>query len=212
MVGFLLATAFQLDVPGFAEITTPAPQQTVHGIVSIIGTANHPAFVAYELGFSFDPDPTDTWFAIGEPIDTPVLDGRLGIWDTVGISDGNYRLRLTVRLNSAEPLVAIVDNVRIRNYTATETPSAPPTVQPTIEPTVTQVPSSAASDSDEQGQGSSRFVSSLTIGVMGALSAMLALAVYLQLSPRIRSYAAHLRMRQLHRRQDRTRSKSSPRD
>jgi hypothetical protein len=210
--GLSLAAALLVDVPGFAEISAPAQNESVSGIVSISGTANHPAFISYELAFSHDPDPTDTWFPIAESIRTPVLDGRLGIWDTTGISDGSYRIRLQVMLQDSEPLVAIEDQVRVRNYTPTETPSGPPTAQPTASPTPPPLAEPVFAPPSQAKPDRNPFISSLAIGVIGAFSIMLALYVYLQLSPRIRAYAAYLRMRKLHRRQDLGQLKRTKRD
>lgn len=192
-----------LEVPGFAEISQPSAGQSVVGVVSITGTAAHPAFEAYELAFGYDADPTDTWFPIGEQFITPVSDGRLAIWDTSGISDGAYRIRLTVRLKDQEPLVTVVTGIRVLNYTPTEVPAAPvqaaPTVQPTlVAPLVTAaVPRPIPADP---------YPAALATGVAIAVGLFAALAAYAWLSPRLRSYAAHLKTRQLHRRVDRERS------
>lgn len=106
-------TAGDLQVPGYAEITAPATGQVVSGIVTIEGTAAHPEFLRYDLAFAFPNDPTDTWFAITEAVETPVHDSRLGIWDTSGITEGEYDLRLRVWTSSGEPLMAEVTQIRL---------------------------------------------------------------------------------------------------
>src|SRR4030067_616548 len=105
-----------LQVPGFAELTSPHPGQVVSGLVTLSGTAAHPAFNRYELSFAYDEDPTDTWFSIGEPVDTRVIDGRLALWDTSTITDGDYSLRLRVWLQDGRSLEAVVPGVHVRNY------------------------------------------------------------------------------------------------
>lgn len=221
----------QPEVSGFAEIREPITDQAVQGVVSLVGTATHPSFESYRLEFGYDPDPTDTWFPIGEPISTPVRDGRLAIWDTSRVSDGVYRIRLTVQLESEQTLVATVSGIRVRNYTPTEVPATPPTaaaaaqVEPTI--AVSAEPLAAApeaapdqrpraappnavaegptADQPAQSAPPDPFAEALTVGVAGALAIMATLAGYLWLAPRARSYAAYLKTRRLHRRVERER-------
>ena len=193
------------QVPGFAEITEPGTGEAVAGIVSIFGTASHPAFESFEVAFSFDPDPTDTWFPIGEALDTPVVDGRLAIWDTTAITDGVYRLRLRVNIEGAAPFETIVGGIRVSNYTPTATP--PPAVVgalPTAEAITTPTPQP---EPQEQEETPDRFSIALRVGIILGLGLMLFTAGYVHLAPRVRSYSAHLRMRQLHQRQDRARQR-----
>lgn len=196
----------RVDVPGFAEITQPAEGQAVQGIVTIQGTATHPTFRAFDLSFSFDPDPSETWFPLGEPTDTPVVDGRLAIWDTGPISDGNYRLRLRVLIEGGEPLVAIIRDLRVRNYTPTEPPSGPAPIAATsaLEPTQPPKVEQAAAAAQTRG---SLFSRSLTIGITGGIALVLLLGLYQLIVPRARAYAGFLRMRQYHKRTDRTRKR-----
>jgi hypothetical protein len=206
IAAWALANALLLppaQVPGFAEISEPKESQAVGGIVSIFGTASHPAFESFDLAFSFDPDPTDTWFPIGEALDTPVVDGRLAVWDTTEITDSVYRLRLRVNVEGSPPFETVVGDVRVRNYTPTETPppvavTAQPALVATVLPTATQEPQAPP-------EAPNRFSSALRAGIFIGLFLMLATAVYIRLAPSVRAYAGHLRMRQLHRRQDRAR-------
>lgn len=194
----------RIDVPGFAEITQPAEGQAVDGIVTIQGTATHPAFRAFDLAFSFDPDPTETWFPLGEPIDTPVVDGRLAIWDTGPISDGNYRLRLRVLIDGGEPLVAIIRDLRVRNYTPTEAPSGAAPIAATSAPEPTPALEVEQTDAPAQTRPD-LFSPALTIGVVGGVALLVFLGAYQLVVPRARAYAGFLRMRQMHKRADRTR-------
>ncbi|GMR09651.1 MAG: hypothetical protein BMS9Abin28_0471 [Anaerolineae bacterium] len=198
------------QVPGFAEITEPMQGQSVTGIVTISGTASHPAFESFDLAFSFDPDPTDTWFPIGEALDTPVVDGRLAIWDTIEITDGVYRLRLRVNVEGSPPFETVIGGVRVRNYTPTETPppaavGALPTSAATPAPTLQPEP-------ELEDEPPSRFSSALKVGIFLGLFLMLASAIYVRLAPRVRAYTGYLRMRQLHRRQDRARQRGRRRE
>jgi hypothetical protein len=116
--------------------------------VAILGTATHPRFQRYELAFAYDPDPTGTWFTIQEPVTTPMAAGLLGQWDTRGIADGLYVLRLRVYTSDRDYVEALVRGVRVQNAiaagppeaptaTSTSLPAAPGAPTATVEPTAT---------------------------------------------------------------------------
>lgn len=142
-----------LQAPGFAEITRPVSGEAVRGVVTLEGTANHPAFDHFDLAFGYDPDPTETWFPIVDSDRSRVVEGRLAVWDTSAMADGVYRLRLRVWPAQGQPLVALVGGVRVRNQGAIETPTPGPTMPaarstaaidtPTPEPTPTETASAA---------------------------------------------------------------------
>jgi len=194
-----IRTASQIEVPGFAEIVQPGEGQVLQGIVTISGTATHPAFEAFELAFGLDPNPTETWFPLGEAVDTPVVDGRLAIWDTGPISDGNYQLRLQVQIEGGEPLVAIVRGLRVRNYTPTEQPVGLAGLPATAEPEPTQ-PAPEAEPERPTVTRPDLFRTALTVGVVGGVTIPAFLALYQLFAPRARAYSGFLRMRRLHRR------------
>ena len=104
-----------LQIPGYCEITSPAEGEAVGGIVSVVGSAYHPSFAQYDLWFSYVDDITGTWFPLSEDLSTPVRQGRLGLWDTTSISDGDYTLRLRVWLTDGSAFTAIVKGVQVRN-------------------------------------------------------------------------------------------------
>jgi hypothetical protein len=145
------------QAPGFAEITRPVIGEAVRGVVTLEGTANHPAFDHYDLAFAYNLDPTETWFPIVDEDRSRVVEGRLAVWDTNGVTDGEYRLRLRVWPADGEPLVTFVRGVRVRNYTSAETPSPAPSSEapvatPTLAPaTLMPTPLPAATPSSERG-------------------------------------------------------------
>ena len=202
------AASALLQVPGFAEITEPGQGQAVTGIITIFGTASHPAFQSFDLAFSFDPDPTDTWFPMGEALDTPVVDGRLAIWDTTQITDGVYRIRLRVNVDGSPPFETVVSDIRVRNYTPTETP---PPEAVTAEPAATPV-ATLEQEPETPVETPNRFTAALRTGIFLGLFLMLATAAYSRLAPRVRAYSGYLRMRQLHKRQDRARQRGRKRE
>ena len=78
-----------------AIIDAPADGTTLFGPVTISGTASGVAFEQYTLEFGEGASPS-SWTPIGPPQTTPVADGVLGVWDTSGLADGTYTVRLTV--------------------------------------------------------------------------------------------------------------------
>src|SRR4030067_1507723 len=80
---------------GHAEISRPTAGDSVSGVVTILGSASSPTFSEYELSFGYDPNPTDTWFPIGEPVAAQGRFGRLRLWGATEITDGKKSLPLT---------------------------------------------------------------------------------------------------------------------
>ncbi len=108
-----------------ALITSPAQNETVAGVVNITGTAAHPQFARYEIAFAYDPNPTDTWFELQPPSETQITNNLLAAWDTTGIADGTYMIRLRVYAGDSDtPEETIVRGIKIQN-------TAPPTPLPT---------------------------------------------------------------------------------
>ncbi len=122
----------QAQDQGLALITTPLDGATISGIVPILGTATHPQFLRYELAFGYSPNPTDTWFTLQDPVKTPMVNAILGRWDTTGISDGVYTLRLRVYWTERLFLEAFARDVHVQNN-ATPMPPAPQPDTPTPE-------------------------------------------------------------------------------
>jgi hypothetical protein len=119
LLGLLLPAVLHASVfaqdQGLAAITAPVIGANVSGVVTITGTATHPAFQRYELAFSYDPNPTDTWFTIQEPVTLPVIGATLGQWDTNGIVDGVYALRLRVYSSELTFIETVVRDVHVAN-------------------------------------------------------------------------------------------------
>lgn len=114
-------------------ITTPSGGEALQGVVAITGTTQAVGFQAAEISFAYAAGSTGTWFLI-EQASTPVVEDQIAAWDTTTISDGTYHLRLQVFLADGTVLERVVENVRVRNYTAVET-STPPAPGETVLPT-----------------------------------------------------------------------------
>lgn len=101
-------------------ITDPSENDVLQGEVSVTGNTDVVGFESYELAFMYEngSNDGDTFFIASS--DTPMKDGVLGIWKTNEITDGDYRLVLTVNFVDDKPEVVTVGNLRVRNYTTVE--------------------------------------------------------------------------------------------
>jgi hypothetical protein len=116
---------------GVIVITAPTAGATISGTASIVGTASHPQFQRYELAFGYDPNVTNSWFSLQEPATLPVTEDLLGRWNTSGIADGTYILRLRVYTSERSFLEAFVPGVRVQNTQPVLVASATPLMSPT---------------------------------------------------------------------------------
>lgn len=140
-VGLFLALSFSLiafrpQLSG-ASVTYPRDGETIQGQVAIRGTANIPDFWKYELHYSPEPPVGDRWIPIGGIVETPVVDGLLGVWDTTKVPDGSYALRLRVARRDGNYIEIFVRNLVVANQAPLPTPTPTP-VAP--EPTPTPIP------------------------------------------------------------------------
>ncbi|MGE5248958.1 MAG: hypothetical protein ACM3QS_01990 [Bacteroidota bacterium] len=124
--------------PPAPAITAPVSGQVLQGSVTVVGTVDAQNFSSAELAFAYASDPTDTWFPI-QVLAQPAADAPLGTWDTSGLTDGDYRLRLRVYLLDGSIQDSVVEELHVRNQAppATGTPTAaqlPPTWTPSPSP------------------------------------------------------------------------------
>lgn len=119
---------------GLAVITSPQSLTTVRGAVVIEGSASHPDFWKYEVHYAPEPNPTN-WVLIGSVHETPVVNGRLEVWDTTLAPDGIYSLRLRVARRDGNYDEYYVRQLTVANTRPTETPTPAETPTPTITPT-----------------------------------------------------------------------------
>ena len=124
----------QNDVQPIVDISQPLPGEATQGLIQVTGTIGVEDLESYALEFAYHNEDNQSWFEISRG-DTPVSEGILGEWDTSSIPDSNYDLRLTVYRETAEPIIFIVEGIRVRNYTAIETNTPAPTnILPTQTP------------------------------------------------------------------------------
>jgi hypothetical protein len=138
LISFLAFSGWVVQSTGLPEITTPESGQVLQGAVSITGSSLVSGFQSAEISFSYDTDPSDTWFVFSESQE-PVERGELAVLDTTTLTDGNYRLRLRVYLEGDEEVETVIRGLRIRNYSAIET-ATPEAVVIVVEETLTPLP------------------------------------------------------------------------
>ncbi len=107
----------QLDL---ARITSPKAGDALQGNVEILGTVTGIGFQYAEINFQSQSGTQNTWFLI-TMINQVVVDDVLTIWDTTNIADGTYAIRVIAYYEDGHTVESIVENLRIRNYTAIET-------------------------------------------------------------------------------------------
>ena len=115
----LIPSSLVLGQVDFA-ITSPGSGSAVQGKVEIKGYIKATDFAGYELDFSNASSTGSGWFPIQTSDQNPT-DGSLGFWDTNSITDGNYRIRLTVHYKDAGQAEVYVEDIRVRNYSPIET-------------------------------------------------------------------------------------------
>lgn len=195
-----------MQAPGFAEITSPQEGEMITGLETITGTADHPNFQRYDLAFAYDPNPMDTWFPIGEPLTSPVQDDRLALWDTTGISDGDYQLRLRVWTDAGLAFEVITNSLMVRNYSAIG--SLPEAPRPTITPAATAEATAATEVVQEEEPKRTQMSPSIRAFVIGAFIAVLGfttLATYSVIRKRALGGWGSIRMRRIQKRESRRR-------
>ncbi|RMF51219.1 MAG: hypothetical protein D6749_08480 [Chloroflexota bacterium] len=136
---------------GLAIITSPAPAQTLIGVVNVQGTAASPNFQRYRLEYAVQGSLEPEWFSIVE-IAQQVTNGTLALWDTTALPDGVYQLRLRVFLRSGAVLQTVVQGLNVINRSPTALPTLPqpataratelPTLGPSPTPLIQQPPTS----------------------------------------------------------------------
>jgi len=115
------------------EISSPAMNDVLTGIVRVTGTAVDPAFRFYHLEYAIDPVTSGSvWGQAQPPVSQQVRNAVLGSWDTRLVADGRYVLRLRIERTDG---TSVEDAIRVTVSNAT--PTSPPV------PTMTLLPGTA---------------------------------------------------------------------
>lgn len=98
-------------VPDEIILTFPEPGQEVSGTITLVGTVAIDNFGFYK--YEVSPQGEETWSTISAGRDA-VQNGDVGLWDTSGLTPGDYQLRLEVIDNQGQAYPACVIPVRVR--------------------------------------------------------------------------------------------------
>jgi hypothetical protein len=180
---------------------TPQAQTTLNGVVTLEGSATHPAFLSYSLAFAYDPNPTETWFPLGEALEIEVSQDRLGLWDTTQISDGLYQLKLTVLLEDGSRLESITRALRVSNDSPTPAPTAgfPASIaDPATQPATVEAGSQSETPADSTTNQQNPISKAFWLGAGAGSLSLLIIACAFWLHQRLRAWQGRLRMRQIH--------------
>jgi hypothetical protein len=181
----LAASPVRAQTGSGVSIETPSAGEALQGIVAITGSTAVEGFGYAELAFAYAGDSTGTWFLIAT-LTSPVEADTLASWDTTAITDGNYMLRLRVYLADDSTRDAVVTRLRVRNYTAIETPTPAPTAKqptsiPSITPTSTPFPTPTPLPTNEAILTRSDVSVSVGLGGIVAVLLLALLSLYLWL-------------------------------
>jgi ligand-binding sensor domain-containing protein len=89
-----VSTTFEVDAtPPTPVISYPPSGRALHGGEPVIGTASDPRFRRYSL--EVRSSGAASWDSVSQS-STPVASDTLGTWETSGLADGDYDIRLSV--------------------------------------------------------------------------------------------------------------------
>jgi hypothetical protein len=125
-------------------IVSPADGSQTRGQVVVQGSATHPDFTWYQIGWAPTPNPTGEW-TFFHSSESAVDGGQLAVWDTRALADGAYQLLIEVHRKDGNYDLCFSGTIRINNtvptptFTAAPLPTAisTPTPLATPEPTAT---------------------------------------------------------------------------
>ena len=123
-----------------AFISFPGDNEVVRGVISITGSAAHPAFDRFQVSYAKEPiSGNNAWVTVGIERQDPVINGELAIWNTTTVPDGSYSLRLRVIRRDGNYSEIETKQVVVANAAPTETPT-PEGPQETPTATITPTP------------------------------------------------------------------------
>jgi hypothetical protein len=168
-------------------VLSPTDGQVVAGTVQIKGSVPDDDFDYAEVSYAFSDESVSNWFLISR-LDQTVHDDTLALWDTTTITDGTYKLKVSVHRKNGSSSEVIVEDIRVGNYTHYDVPTATATSAAVIaettsagetpEPTVmmaaqpTDLPKNPASIDEDD------FKLSLISGVTLAVLVLAVLGIY----------------------------------
>ena len=105
-----LATMPAGCIPDQIQIAIPQNGEEIRGVIPVVGTASIPNFGFYKFEIK-RPDEI-VWLTI-QAGNVPVVNSKLGDWDTSRLSPGDYQLALVIVDNQAKPTDPCIVQVRV---------------------------------------------------------------------------------------------------
>ena len=124
-------TAAQATISPSIIIVSPREGQALQGIEIIEGKIRGDGLKGGKIAFRYAGEGAETWFFIAdvEPTGEESSQGSFKVeWDTNGITDGNYHLRVLGEYQGGARIFEVVKNIRIRNQSPVETSTPIPEV------------------------------------------------------------------------------------
>jgi len=138
VINFLPGRFLQRNQLDLVRILTPQKGSVLQGNIDIVGTATGIGFQYAEVSFRYQKEDPGDWFLISQ-ISEPKVDDFLLTWDTSSIVDGDYQVKIQAFYMDGHQIEAIIEDLRIRNYSPVETVIA--TTLPSSNPQMTENPS-----------------------------------------------------------------------
>lgn len=109
-------------------IQSPRDGQALQGVEIIDGKIRGEGFLTGSIHFSYSDPPTQerTWFYLADLEAENQESSQTAFqveWDTTQITDGEYDLRVVAEYSGGAAIFEVVADLRIRNYSAIETPT-----------------------------------------------------------------------------------------
>jgi hypothetical protein len=165
------------------EITLPLAGQALKGAVLVNGHTAIKGFQSAEVSYSYVKK-SNSWFLISQSREA-VDEGRLAVWDTSTITDGDYYLRLQVMLTDGSVLEKQIQ-VRVRNYSPVETETPVPTVgavaakpTPSLIPTLYHQPTPTPMPANPARLTVEDLLTSMRVGIVLSIGIFVLLAFYI---------------------------------
>ncbi|MBZ0290242.1 MAG: hypothetical protein K8I30_21640, partial [Anaerolineae bacterium] len=114
------------EIP-IARIVSPAEGQAVSGVIQVTGSASASTFNRFQLEVAPVSSP-NSFTIVSGPTTVPQTSGPLGQWDTRGVANGSYVMRLSMFSSTGGYLYRTV-GVTVNNQAVPTT--APPVIIPT---------------------------------------------------------------------------------
>lgn len=170
---------------------SPAEQQILQGVVEVSARVAREDVLSFELLFAYSNETDERNLFLLAQGNTLSTEQTLYRWDTTLIPDGDYRLVLRVYFSNGEKREAILERVKVRNYSPVESPTASnltPSIEPVIEtPTESPMPASSSPTPPGPNPGSiqtTQWTGSVLRGMAVSLLLFVGLGMYVSLRNR----------------------------